>query len=301
MYRVLLVQRSDIDMYMKDIEGYTAFDLYNSTVEGTNPPKTFDGKPSAGLYTWGSNRNATLGLGDDGDRSLPEQIIIRRDGETQTTSVCERLKPLSIIGIFMSKLHTTIITEEPRNNLRSCGFASDGRLGPAATSSHAQFSLINPQRSLSHAIVAVALGQDHTLAVTANGDVLSWGLNRFGQLGYVIEGNNRTLETQVQSSARKITGALRNQVVLGVACCKSASACWTAKHLFTWGSNAGQLGLHLTAIDTDCSWLVRLRESISASSTTTSSSVCHRTGSCRRDDRILHACSFGKQGCHMCS
>jgi alpha-tubulin suppressor-like RCC1 family protein len=273
MHRVLLVLRSDTDMFLKDVEGYTAFDLYNSTVEGTNPPRTFDSKPSAELYTWGSNRNASLGLGDDGDRSLPEQVVIRQDEGTHTTSICERLKPLSITGISMSRLHTTIITEEPRNNLRSCGFASDGRLGPAATSSHAQFSLINPQQSLSHAIVAVALGQDHTLAVTAKGEVLSWGLNRFGQLGYVIEGNNRALETQIQSSARKVTGALRNQVVLGVACCKSASACWTAKQLFTWGSSGGQLGLYLTRMDAGYSQLVRLREGVSAASTTTSSPV----------------------------
>lgn len=229
-------------MFMKDVEGYTPFDLYNSTVEGTNPPKSFSSRPLGDLYTWGSNRNATLGLGDDGDRSLPEQVVIKRDEVLPTASPCERLKPLSVVGIAMSKLHTTVITNEPKNNLRSCGFANDGRLGPSGTSSHAQFSLINPQKSLSHNIISIALGQDHTLAVTASGEILSWGLNRFAQLGYVIEGSGRTLEAQIQSSARKITGALRNQVVIGVACCKTASACWTSKQLFTWGTNGGQLG-----------------------------------------------------------
>jgi len=53
--RVLLLQRSDIDTSVKDLEGYTAFDLYNSTVEGTKPD--LDSPRLAGLYTWGANRS----------------------------------------------------------------------------------------------------------------------------------------------------------------------------------------------------------------------------------------------------
>ncbi|KAG9053351.1 hypothetical protein FS842_008315, partial [Serendipita sp. 407] len=134
---VLLLQRPDIDMYQKDIEGYTPFDVYNSTVDGTNPVET------------------------------------------------------------------------------------DG-------------------------IVSLALGQDHTLVVTSSGEVLSWGLNRFGQLGYVIEGSSKAIGEQVQAAARKITGPLRNQIVFGAACCKTASVCWTSTQLFTWGTNSGQLGYEKT-------------------------------------------------------
>jgi hypothetical protein len=49
---LLLLQRSDIDISIKDYEGYTAFDLYNSTVEGTKP----DNAGRADLLTWGANR-----------------------------------------------------------------------------------------------------------------------------------------------------------------------------------------------------------------------------------------------------
>ncbi|KAG8809009.1 hypothetical protein FRC17_003655 [Serendipita sp. 399] len=96
-------------------------------------------------------------------------------------------------------------------------------------------------------ITSLALGQDHTLVVTSTGEVLSWGLNRFGQLGYVIEGSTKAAGDQVQAAARKITGPLRNQIVLGVACCKTASVCWTSTQLFTWGTNSGQLGYEKTA------------------------------------------------------
>lgn len=52
-FRLLLLQRSDIDTTSKDLEGYTAIDLYNSTVNGTKPDP--DGA-SAELYTWGTNK-----------------------------------------------------------------------------------------------------------------------------------------------------------------------------------------------------------------------------------------------------
>lgn len=50
---LLLLQRSDTDRTLQDLEGYTAFDLYNSTLHGTKPSVD---APYAELYTWGANR-----------------------------------------------------------------------------------------------------------------------------------------------------------------------------------------------------------------------------------------------------
>lgn len=52
--RLLLLQRGDTDASLKDLEGYTAFDLYNSTVNGSKP---FAQEGVAELYTWGANRS----------------------------------------------------------------------------------------------------------------------------------------------------------------------------------------------------------------------------------------------------
>jgi alpha-tubulin suppressor-like RCC1 family protein len=102
---------------------------------------------------------------------------------------------------------------------------------------------------LTQIIVSVALGQDHTLAVTKSGEVLSWGLNRFSQLGYVIEQSLTASgvslgrsEELIQASPRRIFGPLKKEIVEGVAACKTASACWTDREVFTWGTNHGQLG-----------------------------------------------------------
>lgn len=50
---LLLLQRTDTDRSLQDFEGYTAFDLYNLTVNGTKPGS---GDPFAELFTWGANR-----------------------------------------------------------------------------------------------------------------------------------------------------------------------------------------------------------------------------------------------------
>jgi alpha-tubulin suppressor-like RCC1 family protein len=97
-------------------------------------------------------------------------------------------------------------------------------------------------QNIEHTIVTIALGQDHTLALTNAGVVLSWGFNRFAQLGYVVEAPD-----QVQAAPRAILGPLKKERLVGIAACKTASACWTAGVLYTWGRNGGQLGYDKTA------------------------------------------------------
>jgi alpha-tubulin suppressor-like RCC1 family protein len=117
-------------------------------------------------------------------------------------------------------------------------------LGPGQ---HTQYSL-KAMPQFSHTIVSVALGQDHTLAMTKSGEVLSWGLNRFSQLGYIVEsaaageGFGR-IEEPIQSIPKKIHGPLRKETVRGIAASKGASACWTNADVYTWGTNNGQLGM----------------------------------------------------------
>jgi hypothetical protein len=48
-----LLERADTDLSIKDAEGLTAMDLYNSSCAGTNPPDS--GAKGTDLYTWGSN------------------------------------------------------------------------------------------------------------------------------------------------------------------------------------------------------------------------------------------------------
>ena len=116
------------------------------------------------------------------------------------------------------------------------------RLGPTQ---HMQYAL-KPVPSLNLPIQSVALGQDHTLALTKSGEVYSWGHNRFSQLGYVLEVSaapGGRHEEPIQTVPKRIVGPLKREVVVGVAASRNASACWTKETLFTWGTNTGQLGV----------------------------------------------------------
>jgi alpha-tubulin suppressor-like RCC1 family protein len=111
---------------------------------------------------------------------------------------------------------------------------------------HSQLSLL-PIPDLPHTIVSIALGQDHSLALTTGGYILSWGHNRFSQLGYVIEASEKPVvfgkdDHDVQVSPRRIVGPLKKEWVKGVAAGRMSSACWTDDAVWTWGTNVGHLG-----------------------------------------------------------
>lgn len=104
---ITLLQRPDIEVTLRDLEGYTAFDLYNSTLQGTKPAS--DDTSSADLLTWGANRNAALGLGDGDDRMYSEQVGIRPlegSAMSEKENVDARFAPIHVQQIAMSKLHT---------------------------------------------------------------------------------------------------------------------------------------------------------------------------------------------------
>jgi len=104
---------------------------------------------------------------------------------------------------------------------------------------------------LPHTIVSIALAQDHTLALTSGGYILSWGQNRFSQLGYTLDPADKPTfgkdDQEVQVSPRRILGPLKKEWVHGVAAGRMSSACWTDDAVWTWGTNAGHLGYDKTA------------------------------------------------------
>lgn len=242
-----LLLRSNIDVTIKDFEGLTAFDLYNSTVEGTNPSN--DGETvGTDLFVWGVNRNATLGLNDSSDKAFPDRVNLRTQRQvSDNPDPAQRFFHVGVKEVKMAKLHTAVITAEKHGNLSLCGFGSGGRLGRPV---HSQLPLL-PLPGLPQTIVSLALGQDHTLALTSGGYILSWGNNRFSQLGYVVEAAVNPFakdgDEQIQSTPKRIIGPLKKEWVRGVAAGRMSSACWTADAVWTWGTNQGHLGYEKAA------------------------------------------------------
>ncbi|GAA6003739.1 hypothetical protein JCM10207_003573 [Rhodosporidiobolus poonsookiae] len=238
----LLLARDDVDTRLKDSEGLSPFDVYNSTVDGTNP---FDslGTSNPGrleLFSWGSNKNYVLGFAGDNERQFPERVKLQRNEGGQGLAAFE---PLRVKDVSMARLHTGIVTDEKRNNVRLCGYGSGGRLGPT---SQTQFTFA-PLRDFPQQVSSVVLSPDHTVVVTTAGDVYTFGTNRFSQLGYALDqptGSSKggREDEPIQSSPRKVVGPLKKEVVLGAAASRTHTVVFTETELFSWGTNKGQLG-----------------------------------------------------------
>jgi alpha-tubulin suppressor-like RCC1 family protein len=166
------------------------------------------------LFAFGSNKNLTLGFSDGDDRQHPERINLQRPdhlifrfyreqlfaktavGETITnlpaanvSSVSElpaliRNQPIIIQDVILAKLHSAILTADPESNLYVCGFGPGGRLGTGDEITRFSYVCVESGGLAGKKIVAVALGQNHTIAVSSDGEVFTWGTNTYGQLGY---------------------------------------------------------------------------------------------------------------------
>ena len=49
------------------------------------------------------------------------------------------------------------------------------------------------------------------------------------------------MDESIQTAPRKISH-LKKEFIKGIAACKTTSACWSDKDVWTWGTNGGQLG-----------------------------------------------------------
>lgn len=222
------------------------------------------------VFTFGSNKNVTLGFGDEDDRQYPERVVLRRPedlivkqfleskGSEPSTDVDAaqipfriRSLPITIRDVYMSKYHTAILTTDPESNLYVCGHGKGGRLGVGDERTRYRFAPVTTGGLGSKTVVHVALGHHHTLAVTADGAVYSWGSNTHGQLGYQLA-NVRPNEEPLQLIPRQIYGMLKRERIVGVAASRTHSVAFTPFSLFTFGKNDGQLGI----VDADARSLV---------------------------------------------
>jgi alpha-tubulin suppressor-like RCC1 family protein len=151
--------------------------------------------------------------------------------------------PLTIQDVHMSKLHSAIITSDPESNLYLCGHGQGGRLGTGDEQTRFKFVCVETGALAGKRIATVALGLNHTLAVSDEGEIFSWGNNAFGQLGYNLPKTASAEEEPISTTPRQIFGPLKREMVVGVATSRVHSVVHTGSSLFTFGKNEGQLGI----------------------------------------------------------
>ncbi|KAK8069641.1 hypothetical protein PG994_006257 [Apiospora phragmitis] len=278
----------------KDNEGNSPFDVYNATIAlrslrmAEEKAKVDDDSDSeAGsdldenglhstkllglgeeLFTFGSNKNLSLGLGDQDDRQFAERVYLQRpehlvqyfydkhlqhqkkqrslvDSFSSDLSEVPALiqsRPLYVQDAEFSKLHSAVLTTDPISNLYVCGVGRGGRLGLGDENTRFHFTPVQGPL-LDKQVVSVALGQNHTLAITTGGELWTWGLNTFSQLGYVLPPPLKADEEPMSTSPRQVFGPLKKEVVLGIAASSIHSVAHTGSSLYCWGKNVGQLAL----------------------------------------------------------
>lgn len=274
----------------KDHEGNSPFDLYNSTIgernlkdwdsaqvaddgsDSDDPEETVESITAAShrngigedLYAFGSNRNLSLGFGDEDDRQFPERVFLNRPDHllqrfyneyleeigaqrpaSQDLSKIPALvlnRPLMMQDVVLSKLHSAVLTTDPVSNLYICGVGRGGRLGLG--DENTRFTYVPVQGPfVDRRVVQVALGQNHTMAVDDTGALWTWGSNAQSQLGYALPAPARKDEEPISTIPRQVFGALKKEVVLGVAASSVHSVAHTGASLYCWGKNLGQLAL----------------------------------------------------------
>jgi len=221
------------------------------------------------VFTLGSNKNLNLGLGDQDDRQFPERVVLKRpdhllqrfyreyEEKTERLGLGDALnhhnsrelptliknKPMKYQNVVMSKLHTAIVTDDPEANLFMCGFGPGGRLGTGDESTRFSFVCIETGGLAEKKVISVALGQDHSLAITDRGEIFSWGSNKFGQLGYGLPRTSNRNDVPIQSTPRQIFNPLKKEIIIGAAASSIHSVVFSDSGLYTFGKNEGQLGL----------------------------------------------------------
>lgn len=172
-------------------------------------------------FSWGHNRDGALGLGTNESHSVPRGID-DLDGCSAVAVAC---------GGGNEEHHTCILTSD--GGLLTFGSGASGQLGQGGTHS---IPLPIPVPDLAGTrIAAVACGSAHTLVVTSEGSLLSFGWGHFGQLGIGSTANS--------TSPVPVT-SLDGQRVVRISCGSAHSvACTDHGKVFSWGWGVnGQLG-----------------------------------------------------------
>jgi alpha-tubulin suppressor-like RCC1 family protein len=147
-----------------------------------------------------------------------------------------------IHDVVLSKFHSAILTTDPCSNLYISGLGRGGRLGLGDENTKLSFTPV--QGGLTDKkVTQVALGQNHSMAVTSDGELWSWGLNSYSQLGYTLPPPLKPDEEPISTTPRQVFGPLKKEMILGVAASSIHSVVHTGSSLFCWGKNVGQLGL----------------------------------------------------------
>jgi len=187
------------------------------------------------VYTWGSGGGWLKGggqLGHNSTKSVGTPTLVESFAKYGAKA----------IAVSCGSQHTLILTDD--GEVLSCGVGEYGRLGTGSTTDSLIPQSLEP---LAHEdIVAIAAGSSHSLALTANGQLYSWGRNDMGQLGQP----DSSLDIYSMEEFPKLidTPVIKNVKIKQISATKGRSAAITeCGHLLIWGSKLSHVPIMFEA------------------------------------------------------
>ncbi len=195
------------------------------------------------LFLWGHGGQGRLGTNGTASRNTAYEIT--------AYAPFTNLSNDYVVDFELGAEHSGALTAQGR--MFMWGEGSDGRLGQGLKQDEwlpvnitGKFSL-----SVGEKITQIALGGQHSAALTNRGKLYMWGRNSFGRIG-----NNSTLEQLTPLNITSIVGSpfstlaasdLITKVALGS---EHSAAITSTGKVFTWGNNrVGQLGIGRTSYE----------------------------------------------------
>nr|XP_009933919.1 PREDICTED: inhibitor of Bruton tyrosine kinase isoform X1 [Opisthocomus hoazin] len=214
---VLSLLKHGVSLYVQDKEGLSALDLL---MKDRPVHVVFKKTDPTEVYTWGNNINFTLGHGGQQGKHHPELVdLFPRNG-------------VYIKQVVLCKFHSVFLSH--KGQIYTCGHGQGGRLGHGDEQTCLVPRLV--EGLAGHQCTQIAAAKDHTVVLTEDGYVYTFGLNTFHQLGILPPPANCSVPRQVQAKN------LKGRMVIGVAAGRFHTVLWTKEAVYTMGLNGGQLG-----------------------------------------------------------
>ncbi len=185
------------------------------------------------VYTWGCGQYGRLGLGTEEDSAVPEQMPLPPNCEDIVAIKCGLDNTLILTGHG----HVVGCGSNQFNKMAFSNRVSVHGRAMKSTKKHDFRTSPLPIRALkSLKIVAVDAGRSHSAAIDADGRVITFGNNSYGQLG---DGDFRE-----KTGAVVVKGPLDGKEVIKIGCGDGFTVAATADSVYAWGlGRDGRLGI----------------------------------------------------------
>jgi alpha-tubulin suppressor-like RCC1 family protein len=195
-------------------------ELFYIFKDNENNINVFILKNDGNIYAFGSNINGVLGFG--------------HKNNVKTPTINVELSNKQIIDFKNSHHH--VIARSIDGKIYSWGSNYQGRLGNGFEDKNIYEPKLNEYLK-TEKIVDICCGEAHSVALTNDGAVFSWGWNHFGQVG-------SESEKACEPIPLKVLG-FNNEKIIMISCGLRHSIALTEYgRLFTWGDNRnGQSGI----------------------------------------------------------